>query len=532
MKQIIIILTLISVITYSCKKLDLNKISTAGTWNPNIAVPLAFGEFDVYDILARTDSSDLVVIDEQTGKLALVYSGEYLAVQAKDILELGDYSDGYNVDAGDLSISSSPSFTGSANESFNETFSVNPGGGNEIHAVIFNQGQLRVTVNSTFNHNVNVTVVFPGMIKNGSPVTFDFTLSGSSNDVNTINLSGVEFDLSMGGSSFNTFEVETEMSVSGTGGAISGNESVDIDFEMQNIDYTSVFGYFGQLEKPFKDSIQIKIFNQVIDGTFKFTDPKVNMEIMNSFGIPMNIELDELKTIVEETGQEIPLQGYPSPVNINKPATPGDVSTTLINLDKSNTSNMESIVAPAPRYFYYDSKINLNPSGPSSDLNFIKNSSELVVRGEIELPLKGYAYGFSIRDTFDFNVGDDLEDADAIEYVMFRLNIDNGFPVDVDGQVIFLDENHNPVFSAFDDQEDLAVSALTDNSGKVTESTKKITDILLERDEIELLNQVKYFELIGFGETKNGTQEEIVRIFDEYKIKLRLGVQIEAKQSF
>ena len=522
----------ILVFFFSCKKLDFNKISTAGTWNPNIAVPLAFGEFGVYDILARTDSTDLVVIDPETGKIALVYRGDLFAIEAKDIIQLQDVSEEYGIDVNDLGIPPSPSFSGTVSETISETFIIDTDTDTEIHEVTYSQGQLRLTVNSTFNHNVNATVVFPTMLKNGAPVEFELNLTGASNEVNTIDLEGVVVDFTVNGTTTNTFEVVSEIEVTGTGGPISGNERIDVDLELLNIDFLSVFGYYGQVGKPIQDSILLRVFEEVRDGFFQFTDPKVYLELQSSFGIPMNVDLDELKTIVTQTGEDLPLQGYPTPIQVNSPSNLGEIATTLIQLDKTNTSNIETIVTPTPKFFYYDATVNLNPMGPTNNLNFVKNTSELILKSEVELPLEGFAYGFSLRDTFDFDVGTDLEEADAIDYVMFRLNIDNGFPVDIDAQVVFMDENYNTVFTAFDDQEDIALSALTDNTGKVTQSTKKITDILLDRDKIELLDQVVYFELIGFGETKNGPAEEIVKIFDDYKINMRLGVQIEGRQSF
>ena len=59
----------------SCKKLEFDKIAQTA-WNPNLAIPLAYADFGVYDILARQDSTDLVVIDPSTGAIALVYKGE------------------------------------------------------------------------------------------------------------------------------------------------------------------------------------------------------------------------------------------------------------------------------------------------------------------------------------------------------------------------------------------------------------------------------------------------------------------------
>jgi len=529
----LIIVSLLFSILFSCKKLELDKISTSGTWNPNIAVPLAYGEFGVYDILARTDSTDIVVIDETSGAIALVYKGDLFAIEAKDIVELQDYSGNYTASAAEIGAVPTPSFSSSFSQTVSDEFILDVDPNTEIHEITYNQGEMTISVSNSFNHDVNVSIVFPYLLKNNVPVSIDMSLFPNSSDNVTLELEDAVADLSQGGSTFNALAFDANVELIGSGNPIAGNEQIDVNVALSNVDYFSVTGFYGEVSLEIKDSILLRVFEEVRDGFFQFTDPKVYLEVQNSFGIPLNVDLVDLRTIVTQTGAELPLTGYPTPINVSSPSVMGESASSLIQLDKSNTNNIESIVTPTPKYFYYDAIMNLNPGGSNGNLNFIRNDSELRLKGEVELPLEGYAYGFTLRDTFDFDVSnDDLDNAEAIEYVMFRLGIDNGFPVNIDGQVVFMDENYNVLFTAFDAQEDLTLSAMTDANGRVTQSTKKVTDILLNKEQIELLKDVVYFELIGNGETKNGTQEEVVQFFDDYKMNIRLGVQIEAKQSF
>jgi hypothetical protein len=462
-----------------------------------------------------------------------VYKGDLFAIEAKDIVELQDYNGNYTASAAEIGAIPSPSFSSSVSYSFSDEFIINTGSSAEIHEITYNQGQMNVGISNSFNHPVNVSIVFPFLIKDGTPVSVEVSLSANSSENVTVELEDAIADLSQGGSTFNALAFEANVELVGNGNAIAGNEQIDVTLALSDVDYFSVTGYYGEVSLEIKDSILLRVFEEVRDGFFQFTDPKVYLEVQNSFGIPLNVDLVDLRTIVTQTGEELPLTGYPTPINVSSPSVMGESASSLIELDKSNTNNIESIVTPTPKYFYYDAVMNLNPGGSNGNLNFIRNDSELRLKGEVELPLEGYAYGFTLRDTFDFDVSnDDLENAEAIEYVMFRLGIDNGFPVNIDGQVAFMDENYNVLFTAFDAQEDLTLSALTDANGRVTQSTKKVTDIVLNKDQIELLKDVVYFELIGNGETKNGTQEEVVQFFDDYKMNMRLGVQIEAKQSF
>ncbi len=532
----IFILTLLGLVIAfsSCKKIDLNKISQSGTWNPNLAFPLGFGEFTVYDILARTDSSDIVIIDGESGAIALLYRGDFFSVSAQDILQLGNYSSNYTVDMADFQAAPAPVFNGQLSYNLDEIYALDFDGDERLDEVVFDGGNMLIEANSTFLHDITILLTFPSILVSQNPLSLQINLSGSgsANFSQNIDLSDAIADFTLNNTTYNTLPIEAEVVLNGNGNAIQGNEIINLSFNLNNLSFNLAKGYLGNQSFNVEDSILIRIFEEVRDGFFQFTDPRVYLELSNSLGLPMQIDFNELKTIVTQTGEALPLTGFPSPLNILSPGTVGHTAVTTIIFDKSNTNNIESIVTPTPKYFYYDADLILNPDGVTGQQNFLSKDSELSVYGEIELPLEGFAYGFTMRDTFEFNTGYDFSDTEQIDYVMFRLFIDNGFPVNIDGQVVFMDENYNVLFTAFDDLEDVALSALVDANGDVISSTEKITDIVLEKDKIDLLDQVAYYQLVGNGKTLSGPQEKVVRFYDFYKTALKLSIQVEGRQDF
>ena len=127
----------------ACKKLDrykdTSKISST-SWNPNIAVPLAHATFGVYDILAKTDSSDVVVIDQNTREIALVYKGKVVSFTAEDIIEFPNLSAQFNFLMSDFGIAPIPVYSATANISHTETFTLTPGNNVEFNTVVFKSG--------------------------------------------------------------------------------------------------------------------------------------------------------------------------------------------------------------------------------------------------------------------------------------------------------------------------------------------------------------------------------------------------------
>jgi hypothetical protein len=519
---------------FGCKKLELDKIA-GGSWNPNFAVPVAFGEFDVYDILARVDSNEVVVIDPVIGNISLMYSGDLFEFSASDLFTLEDFSVGETFSAGDLNLATSPSFSGSVSANTQTSLNIPTSNNVEIHQVQFTSGGLTIEVATNIRHQVNAVISLPDFIKNGNPVQRSISINGAGTtgtvtSQENINLTNATLD--MGSAGNNEFNVQVEATVTGSGAPISGNEFLQITIIANNMNFASVVGYFGQTSLNIQDSILLRIFDNVNQGVFQFNDPKFRLDISNSFGVPAQIDINELKTIVVQTGAELLLTGYPNNIAINSPSVQGEVANTIVQFDNTNTSNIETIVSPTPRYLYYDGAIQINPMGPSGPLNFILNSSTLSAKGEVELPLDGFAYGFEVRDTVPFSTGTDFSQTEAITFVMFRLITNNGFPVDVQTQIRFMDENFNTIFTAFDTPEDVILSGVLNSDGRVIDFTEKTTDIILTQEQIALLPNVEHIELVAFGETKNGPNEERVVFFDDYKLKMKLGLQVEGSQNF
>jgi hypothetical protein len=270
----------------------------------------------------------------------------------------------------------------------------------------------------------------------------------------------------------------------------------------------------------------MRIFETASTGYFELINPKVKFIVENSFGFPSRINFSEIKTINIATGQEFPLTGFPTVFDVNAPSVMGQTATSTLELNTTNTPNLATVITPVPKYFYFDASAQSNPGGQIANLNFIEADSKFRVRTEVELPLEGLAYGFELKDTVPFNFN---EDVSVIESVMFRINVDNGFPVDFKTQLIFLDQNYSPLFTIFNTPEAVVQSALVDNGGKVNQNTVKITDATLNLAQIAQLNQVKYVLINGVAQSLDGTTGQIVKFYDSYRMGLKLGMQIQGK---
>ena len=514
----------------ACKKLDLDKIAQ-NAWNPNLALPLAYANFSVYDILARQDSTDIVVIDNTTGAIALVYKSEIISFDAQSIVQFNDQSSQTNLSLANLNLVAIPALNGAISTSNSDNILINTNSGVEIHTVDFNNGVLNLSLTTNLQHDITAVLTFPELKLNNVPIsrTINLTYTGGVPQIGSasIDLTNVKGDFTLGNTTVNTFKVNCQTTITGTGQPVAGNENIQIDFNLSNLAFANVRGYFGQQNLGISnDTVLMRIFENATVGYFELVNPKISFIIDNSFGFPCRINFSEMKTINVSSGQEFPLTGFPAFFDVTAPAIMGQNATSTLELNTSNTNNLTTVISPVPKYFYFAANAQSNPSGQTANLNFIEADSKFKVRTEVELPLEGLAYGFEVKDTVAFNFN---EDATAIESVMFRINVDNGFPVDFKTQLLFLDQNYNPLFTVFNTPEDIVKAALVDNTGKVNQNTVKITDLTLNLAQISQLNQVKYILINGVAQTLNGTNGQIVKFYDTYKLGLKLGMQIQGK---
>ncbi len=519
----------------SCKKYeDLKKISSTA-WNPNLAVPLAHAIFDVYDILAATDSSDLIIIDPNSGEIGLIYSSEIGSFGSTEIVDLGNIVENISINTINLNIPTTPALFGTINSSNPQIIQLNTANGVEVHKVLFKTGTLNLHFESSVQQNLDVTITFPSLLDaNGNQIvrTINAIYSGTVPQVADlqIELTGLSGDFTLSNTTFNQMEIDVETTITGTGQPVFGAETFNFNVTSSNFSFENVIGYFGQQNVAQQaDSVLIKIFQNATDGVFELQNPKIDFFIDNSFGFPVDIQLNNLKSINVNTNQIVPLGLNNNIINVNPSTGFGQSANTNFQLNTSNTTNLSAVISPTPKYFFYEIDATANPQGNTGIPNFIEDDSKFTLRAEVNMPLDGFAYGFTISDTVDFEFN---QNTDLIESIMFRLIADNGFPVQLGTQLRAVDANGNTVFTIFDMPENVVEPAPVNANGIVSASRQKITDINLNDVQINQLKDVKKLIIYGEASTTESQNGVYVKFFDYYKFGLKVAMQVQGSTSF
>lgn len=531
-RQITTFLTIVALIStfYACKKYDLSKVSNEA-WNPNLAVPLAKGEFDVYDILAKKDTGDLIVISGD-GALALSYTTDKVVVSAQDIASLPDQTFNFNQNAAGYGIPTVPTFSATQTFNYNDVVSLANAGGAELYDIDFKSGMLTLSASTTLLHSVKFTINFPDLTESGTPVTRVINLvstggippAGSA----TVNLNNGFLDLTNGPNGYNDLKVNVTIEVTGNGNPILGTESINVGANLSGMNFDLVQGYFGNINLfSLLDTVDIKLFNNTTSGNFQITNPSIDLKFFNSFGLPAQVGINSIKTKETGSGTEYPLTGIPTPFNLNGAPSPGQTATSTLSLNTSNTGNMNTIISPTPKILIYDLDGQANPAGPA--VNFVKDDSELSVEGTINLPLEGFATGFLFKDTVEASTSFDPE---FVESVLLRLNTINGFPIEANVRILLADENYAILKDLTNGLQNIIAAAPVNSSGRATTMVQKINDYTLNSTEVPLLKDMKYIIFEVSSQTYQGNLGTVVKFYDDYKFNIRIGMQVQAKVQF
>ncbi len=512
------------------KKYDPDKL-TDGVWNPNLAVPIAYSRFDVYDILDRAEENDLVVIDPQTGLLALRYEGQAFSFSASEVLDLPDFAYSKSFSGGlDFGFPVFPTFNGQMTEAVSESIDYETENGESLYDILLAGGQLNIDVSTDLQHDIVLQIEFPYITVNGAPLVIDVNLpytGGTSSSSTQTNLTNAFIDFTDGGTTTNAIAVNITATLDGTGNPIVGNENIDFDLSLNGLSFALARGYVGQQTVALDgDSILIAIFQNSIDGYFELVNPRLELRVMNSFGFPVELDITQLRTVNTDDGSEFPLTGYPNPTLIGGPNVVGDSVVSILEFNSQNTANIANIITPVPKYLHFAVAGSSNPNGEADAPNFISANSQLRVDATLEMPLEGFAYGFVVRDTVEFTFDENIEEVD---WVMIRLYAKNGFPVDLSGQLYLADASYNLIDTLITAEQQVLLAGLTNSIGKVVNPTEQTTDIFIPRERIDNLLDAAHLIFVAESNTLNSTSGQVVGIYDTDFLEVRLGLQVQGR---
>lgn len=477
----------------ACKKIADIRVVDDVAYDAEFAIPLVNSKISLQDILDNEEDISILEIDEN-GNMTLNYEAEFEYNPINELLQ----------EIPDFPLALLDSATTIPFQVFDNF---------DINSLSLKSGTLSFNLQSGIPENIDITITIPQLTKNGIPFStnLDLVYLGSLPVTATIDpLSVQDYTLDLTG---NTLQVNYA--------AITGsNNHVIIDLitgvaEDWNFDMAQ--GIFTQQTFPIsQDSIEVDLFGNWLEGNISFEDPRIAIQIENSYGVPVAVQLKNVYAVTA-TGNVVSLTTSANNFEIDYPALNelGEVKTTTFYFDKNN-SNIKEFLNTRPTKLYYEIEGMLNPDN-TNEPGFITDQSNLASKLRLELPIYGAATGFTVETSSEI----DLQDLEMISDAEFKIITDNGMPIDVSLQLYFQDENENIIDSLFTERQTLLSAANVDINGNTVNSSEVTTFIDVSKERMTMIQNARNilinasFSTLDHGNTSvriNSTQEVAVRM--------------------
>ena len=551
MKYSLFLVTLVLIVS-ACKKVDLNKLSDT-PWNPQLGAPLLNAEFTVGDIISKMDSNGNVGFLNKV--VTLSYSTTLDTLSIADMLkiqpiELANKIE-FPVDAQFINQTipvgfSLPPYT--SNHTFNFDFGLE----NQLTKIEFKSGELVLNLKTNIPHGFKFNIEIPTLVKGDKQFTTQVAMPYNNLAENNIQvkvpLAGYTAELGGTINPTGEFKINITSTLIGSGKKVTSVNFIDLNLSIKEFGISYAEGKFGAFSENLQDSVEINLIKNATTSEFGLTNPRVKFSIENSFGFPIEIALNNIKSRDH-------LTNIISPITINNTIKSKGISnrSDAASIDKILISNsnvietgyktlqangIDQLISSRQKTLYYSVTPSANQSNSSA---FITDKSYLVIKATAELPLEGYASNLEINDTLDFK----LDNGDLkLDYLEIKLLATNKFPLDVKGSLILLDENKSIIRNEFnqpldllkpknkmkEELTDVLKAGITDGNGTVIEGKNTAFSFVFTNEDINILKRAKYIKIIG--KLDAGSSTKPIKLTESNSLKLMLGIKTSVKPSF
>lgn len=530
---------MILVLFSSCIREEFNpeKLDTSFRFSPGVAVPIGYARYQMDELLDSINSTQISHDDD--GFMNLIYR-EYLeSGTASDLVKVQDfeYTTGFENPLTipfDLS-SITDAFTFSDTIWLPVTLGI--AGDARVDSVIGASLDLTVDFATQFNLDGEVCVESQDII---DPLGKTFSLCRNINDpVNFYSLANYTLRLTDAPADRSLIEVIYSIKLNPSTGIIQpGEQIVSFTVGLSAITYDVIYGYFGQFSLDLPPiNIPMDLYNPIYQGSFYFEGAELRLIFSNSFGIPVEMTINEFGVegrsgqFTSITGGNLPAAGVPTVLGYPGILEVGDTKVDSFLLNAGN-SNLFTVLETVPSALRLDVDGRINPLG--TEYNFVVDSSQYNVLLELFLPMNGYANNLVVKDTLDFVFNDFYDNPpEEIERLIFRFNITNGFPLNMKVQAYFFDGNDVLLDSLFQDPGDPAsyIPAAPDNDhdGRVEPLVVEPIEVELSRQQIDNISSSSYMVVFCTLTTPGADQNppENVRFYMDYFFEVFIGAIAE-----
>ena len=476
---------------------DIDSIEVIDDWQPEFALPLVNTTISIQDVVDNFETGGYLDVDGDNF-MKLVYQGHIYSITGEEMVAIPDFTipmviPEMSIPYGDLNMPI------------------------EIDYFTAKKGKIDFSFESTHAEDLDVMIEVKNLSKNG--VTLKIETEATNAGSSPILVSGTE-DLTDYVMQFVTGQIDVKYVATNANGDQKTLDNFVLEFS--EFEYNYVQGYFDQymFDLP-KDEIVIDLFENSTAGNIYVEDPKINLTITNSFGVPIQITADDLSATTADGSTMAITSPLDNGFNFNYP-TPmeaGQSKTSMININNT-TSNIVDLIANSPKEIQFELSAMTNPMADPSIRGFVKDDSRFDIDVEVEIPMHLSASNFKIENTSEF----DASVFDEVEAAEFKLFVENGLPVEAGVQVHFKDDAGVVLATLFDTTTDLIIAAPVDADGKVTNFSTGEQTVMLDADKIAEIKDATQITIEGTASTTDNGNTA-VKFYTDYGMSFKLGAK-------
>jgi len=385
---------------------------------------------------------------------------------------------------------------------------------------VLKKGSLRIETTNSSKLTGAVNFTLNQIKKNGIPIIASIPLSGNSA---SIDLSGANINFTADPTfPYNRIPYDYSLTVYASSGYInySSSDHINMKITLDNLEFKSITGDFGKRVikiDPDVFDMNVDLLSK-IDGSFKLANPKLELIIRNSIGMPGSVSLNF--TASDKDGKTAslnpPVFDIHVPANIN-----AGIATGSIVFDKGNSNIVNFIALPPTSEISYIGQVDFNKSNQAItplNPNFLDVDATFAIDMVMDLPLELQISNLAFKDTTGISGGG----YDKIETAELILNARNGIPLDVDLQLFFVDTISKIQYGASKKSKILAATIANASGAMPLQSNT----FILEKADMVNLRKANGIVFSGTVSSPSGGTE-VARIMADSK--LELNVVIKAK---
>ena len=399
------------------------------------------------------------------------------------------------------------------------------GGSEELKELKFNTADFDYEFTSTLAENLEIEIGFPGSDKNGVEVDTTITIPAGQTVMGSINLNNTILDLTTDPSQDHSrlpISVSATLVGSGNQVSIDSSDALDMTFEMTNLQFGHIRGFFGtQTINIDNGSVPLSVdFLENFDGTITFSEPSISMEITNSIGLPIELALD-FNSYANGTASSLNGPDFVLPY----PITLGDTETGTLTFDNTNSQITDVFTLPKDS-IVYGGAVNVNhDTATFGTENFVTSTSAITGDLLMELPFTITATGLAFNQTIDTSLYLSNEVPDSLEVTRIKLfmQYSTTLPLETAVALKFYDEDSNEVHIQSIDG---LAGGIPNSNGIVTSPSISDLTIDLKDADLQAVLDAKSLVLQVVMDTYNGGSDP-VKLRTDATIGISLGVQLE-----